>query len=59
MFFPRGLVNRGADNVQVLFWYHRQFIEAAQTRYLADDNLNRQLHAALAEFFAGTWSGNV
>ncbi|KAK3590255.1 hypothetical protein CHS0354_041333 [Potamilus streckersoni] len=50
------LVDRGADGARVLFWYHRQFIEAAQERYASDQNINSELHAALADFFAGSWA---
>ncbi|XP_052800087.1 uncharacterized protein LOC128231374 isoform X2 [Mya arenaria] len=51
------LVDRGADNVQVMYWYHRQFIEAARNRYLGDENVTQKLHTSLAAFFAGTWAG--
>ncbi|KAH3887306.1 hypothetical protein DPMN_011322 [Dreissena polymorpha] len=51
------LVDRCADHVKVVSWYHRQFIEAAENRYLSNVATNKKLHAALAEFFAGTWAG--
>ncbi|KAL3864383.1 hypothetical protein ACJMK2_006070 [Sinanodonta woodiana] len=50
------LVDRGADGARVLFWYHRQFMEAAQERYTSDQKINSELHAALADFFAGSWA---
>ena len=28
------IVNREADGVMVMYWYHRQFIEAAKHRYV-------------------------
>ena len=31
------LVNSGADGVQVIRWYHRQFTAVATERYLADE----------------------
>ena len=31
------LVDRGADDSRVVTWYHRQFTEAAQERYLSDE----------------------
>ncbi|XP_052105636.1 NACHT domain- and WD repeat-containing protein 1-like isoform X2 [Mytilus californianus] len=49
------LVDRGADGVRVIYWYHRQFIEAAQDRYCTKGKQSL-LHSALADFFAGTWS---
>ena len=50
------IVERGADGSRVLYWYHRQFIEAARVRYCSQAERNRQIHIALADFFAGTWS---
>ncbi|XP_053395163.1 uncharacterized protein LOC123524131 isoform X2 [Mercenaria mercenaria] len=50
------LVDRGADGVRVMHWYHRQFIEAAQNRYCNDVTLNEKLHASLADFFSGKWA---
>ncbi|XP_033761972.1 NACHT domain- and WD repeat-containing protein 1-like isoform X2 [Pecten maximus] len=49
------IVERGADGVRVMYWYHRQFIEAARSRYCGD-KIIRHLHTGLAEFFSGTWS---
>ena len=49
------LVDRGADGVQVIFWYHRQFVEAAEARYCQGDT-SQKLHAALADYFGGTWA---
>jgi len=50
------LVDRGADNLRVVYWYHRQFIEAAKNRYCNEAANNEKMHAALADFFAGTWA---
>ncbi|KAL3864387.1 hypothetical protein ACJMK2_006074 [Sinanodonta woodiana] len=50
------LVDRGADGTRVLFWYHRQFMEAAQERYTSNQKTNSELHTALADFFAGSWA---
>ena len=49
------LVDREVDDITVFFWYHRQFLEAAHTRYLSDDKFEEQIHSALAEYFIGTW----
>ncbi|KAL5016270.1 hypothetical protein ScPMuIL_005859 [Solemya velum] len=51
------LVDRGGDGARVMYWYHRQFIEAARSRYCKDPKINRMLHESLANFFSGTWSG--
>ena len=50
------LTSRGADNVLVNTWYHRQFIETATERYLPPDAA-KKLHRTLADYFLGTWSG--
>ena len=50
------LVDRGADNVRVMNWYHRQFHEAAHARYCSDTSVVKTLHSALADFFAGVWA---
>ncbi|KAK3726964.1 hypothetical protein RRG08_004057, partial [Elysia crispata] len=53
------VVNRGADDKQVFYWYHRQFIEAARERYCSDQATVVDFHDGLAHFFAGTWgNGN-
>ena len=48
-------MERGADNVTVTSWYHRQFAEAAQARYCPADKV-KFLHSQLAEFFDGKWA---
>ncbi|XP_077984718.1 NACHT domain- and WD repeat-containing protein 1-like [Glandiceps talaboti] len=53
------LVDRGADGVRVMNWYHRQFIEAARDRYIKDDKIAKKLHSVLAEYFLGTWSHGI
>ncbi|XP_063410138.1 NACHT and WD repeat domain-containing protein 2-like isoform X2 [Mytilus trossulus] len=49
------LVDRGADGATVIYWYHRQFIEAAQDRYCREETCEN-LHTALADYFLGTWA---
>lgn len=51
------LVERGSDSVRVLMWYHRQFIEAAQDRYCADEALRKEMHGIVAEYYLGVWAG--
>ena len=48
---------RGVDGTQVIYWYHRQFIESAQARYLNSKDSKFRYHLALAEFFLGIWAG--
>lgn len=47
-------VERGADGVTVIYWYHRQFIEAARERYCQEESST--LHSGLADFFLGVWA---
>ncbi|CAH8855817.1 unnamed protein product [Trichobilharzia szidati] len=51
------LAEREADGITVLFWYHRQFIEAAQDYYLSDINYRRRIHSNIADYFLGKWAG--
>ncbi|KAH8870836.1 NACHT domain- and WD repeat-containing protein 1 [Schistosoma japonicum] len=51
------LAEREADGIVVLFWYHRQFIEAAQDYYLSDTNHKRKIHSNIADYFLGKWAG--
>lgn len=55
----RYLVNRGDSGVQIMGWYHRQFWEAAQDRYTKDKDTCQRLHAGIADYFMGRWSGDV
>ena len=50
------IVSRGADGVRVNTWYHRQFIEVARERYLANDEQNTKISKSLGEYFLGTWA---
>ena len=51
------LVTREADDIPVLYWYHRQFIEAAKDRYLNNEQFTQYLHENLANYFLGVWHG--
>ena len=51
------LVERAADGVTVLGWYHRQFKEVVKDRYLSDRNYRIAVHSNLADFFLGKWGG--
>ena len=50
------MVLRGADGTPVNMWYHRQFIEAAERRYLSDESKMKKYHELMSEYFSGTWS---
>lgn len=47
------LIERGADDSRVIYWYHRQFIEVATDRYLG---AQKDVHSKLADYFLGKWS---
>uniref|UniRef100_K1Q937 Uncharacterized protein n=1 Tax=Magallana gigas TaxID=29159 RepID=K1Q937_MAGGI len=49
------LVKRGVDGVIVMFWYHRQFYEAAYERY-CDPSVSLIIHTGIADFFSGIWA---
>ena len=49
------IVSRGADGVRVNTWYHRQFIEVARERYLANEHKTK-ISKSLGEYFLGTWA---
>ena len=49
-------VERGADGVTVLYWYHRQFIEAAEAKYCSDPKTLKVIHENLSDYFGGAWA---
>ena len=51
------LVERGADDSRVIYWYHRQFIELATDRYLGA--WPADVHSKLADYFLGKWSNGA
>ncbi|XP_076085339.1 NACHT and WD repeat domain-containing protein 2-like [Mytilus galloprovincialis] len=53
------LVERGADGATVIYWYHRQFIEAAQDRYCRGETSVTNLHTAISDYFLGTWANGI
>ena len=52
------VVSRGADGMLVNAWYHRQFIETAERRYL-QPYVVKGIHAQLADFFQGKWANGT
>ncbi|XP_033763365.1 uncharacterized protein LOC117344647 [Pecten maximus] len=49
------LVDKEVDDTRVFFWYHRQFYEAAEKRYLSDSEFSKEVHSLLADYYLGTW----
>lgn len=56
---PGYLSEREAEGVNVIGWYHRQFIDAAKERYFKNLNFLSEVHANIAEYFLGTWGGGI
>ncbi|XP_077862132.1 NACHT domain- and WD repeat-containing protein 1-like [Saccoglossus kowalevskii] len=53
------LVEREAEGSRVIYWYHRQFIEAATERYLQNPQHVAYLHRKCSDYFIGKWSSGV
>ena len=56
---PNYFAEREADGVNVIFWYHRQFIEASKERYFRNLNFLQETHSLIADYFQGIWGGGV
>ena len=54
---PSFFAEREADGVNVIFWYHRQFIEASRERYFKNINFLNEIHSNVADYFLGIWGG--
>lgn len=54
---PSYFAEREADGVNVIFWYHRQFIEASSERYFKNINFLNEIHSNIADYFVGIWGG--
>lgn len=56
------LVERGSNGISAYWWYHRQFWETAEKRYLLtskgekSEAFKRKAHVAIADYFEGKWS---
>jgi len=51
------IVQREANGMAVLYWYHTAFIGVARGRYLSSDSQRRYVHSTLAHYFLGSWGG--
>ncbi|CAF3996393.1 unnamed protein product, partial [Rotaria magnacalcarata] len=54
---PNYLVEREADGVSVVCWYHRQFAEVSHERYLVNPDTCRKYHSQMSDYFLGIWAG--
>ena len=48
-------VERGADGVRVIFWYHRQFMEVARSLYCTRET-EEEMETNIADYFLSKWS---
>ena len=44
------------DGVNTINWYHRQFHEVANQRFLGNINIKRNIHSKISDYFMGTTS---
>ena len=51
------IVQREANGMAVLYWYHTSFIGVARRRYLSSDAKRHHVHSLLAHYFLGSWGG--
>ena len=56
---PGYLSDSEADGVNVINWYHRQFIDAAKERYFKTKDDFLYYHKMMSEFFLGMWGGGT
>ncbi|PAA71014.1 hypothetical protein BOX15_Mlig015065g2 [Macrostomum lignano] len=54
---PGFLVEKEADGVDVVYWYHRQFFQVCEKRYFKNLNFKSGIHSNLADYFLGKWAG--
>lgn len=47
------LTEREADGVNVINWYHRQFIDVCKERYFRNLNFLNEIHSNISEYFMG------
>ncbi|CAF1410127.1 unnamed protein product [Rotaria sordida] len=53
---PNYLVEREAEGVSVVSWYHRQFAEVSHERYLSNPEERRIYHSSMADYYLGIWA---
>ncbi|KAK3582782.1 hypothetical protein CHS0354_035720 [Potamilus streckersoni] len=51
------LVDKEVDEVRTFFWYHRQFFEASETRYMKNADFSKKIHSLMADYYLGIWHG--
>ncbi len=49
------LVVKGSQGIPTLGWYHRQFWEVAEERYLATEEDRKEVHNQIASYFEELW----
>lgn len=49
------IVDKEIDEIRVIFWYYRQFIEVSQERYLKDEKFVVEIYLNFVDYFFGKW----
>ena len=49
------IIQKESNGTMVYSWFHAQFINVAQKRYLCDEQHVNYIHKVLAHYFLGTW----
>ena len=50
------LVKRQCEGFTVIFWAHSLFVETVKNRYISDDDVKKDTHSVLADYFLGKFS---
>ncbi|KAI3386911.1 hypothetical protein SNEBB_004259 [Seison nebaliae] len=56
---PNYLVERESGGTSVVEWYHRQFADESNRRYLSDASFRSYIHKQMSEYFSGMWAGKA
>lgn len=49
------IVDKEIDEIRVIFWYYRQFIEVSQERYFKDEKFVVEIYLNFVDYFFGKW----
>ncbi|KAL3862492.1 hypothetical protein ACJMK2_008453 [Sinanodonta woodiana] len=51
------LVDKEVNEVRTFFWYHQQFFEASETRYMKNADFSKEIHSLMTDYYLGIWHG--
>lgn len=49
------IVDKEIDEIRVIFWYYRQFIEVSQECYFKDEKFVVEIYLNFVDYFFGKW----